>query len=477
MEELIRQSFMRVGVLGPYIGNENYDLLDPGGEIILPQVWEDMVEPGWTVTMHFRALPAKADITEYGAFAAPSASSAALKANSETAEIMRDRPLSNGRTEPRHSGRPITSKGEIPPRAPRPPVVIIEEKLQARRPPQRRVRKQKYEKRGNISGPKSDDDFESSDSEPDNSDLYDASGNGMQDAEPSATPWQEALWESSEKLAEDFQSTWESIMQASRAKAQREILKIWLKESPASSDKYETQLNPLTPAGDLTADLTSNDRRAAGQLQSQLPLSGLRDVSDDSHTLEEQRPVLASNSRVNSKPEVANILVASHLGVGRNRFCKECQSPLSLIESKDHPNNQIHQPTESPTMPAKATAHNLLPQLHIDRAGRPMPSKSMTERLQALEKIIQQQKDDQQSHAKAEMDEERLARLETTLLQHDLPATPPTPRTEPEASQSQKLPNTLPISGSSRNGKGVSSRPSIRARLFGRSPSSYSGAA
>ncbi|KAL9115743.1 MAG: hypothetical protein Q9227_000111 [Pyrenula ochraceoflavens] len=59
MEELIQQAFLHVEVIGPHIANGHYDLLGPNGEIILPQVWETVVEPGWVVTMHAWPMPEK----------------------------------------------------------------------------------------------------------------------------------------------------------------------------------------------------------------------------------------------------------------------------------------------------------------------------------------------------------------------------------------------------------------------------------
>src|SRR5271167_5009305 len=57
MEELIRQAFLHVDVLGPYVAEGHYDLVGPNGEIILPQVWETMIEPDWNVTMHMWPIP------------------------------------------------------------------------------------------------------------------------------------------------------------------------------------------------------------------------------------------------------------------------------------------------------------------------------------------------------------------------------------------------------------------------------------
>ena len=61
VEELIKQAFLHVDVLGPHVNEGHYDLIcssgDLSGQIILPQVWETMVEPGWEVSMHMWPLP------------------------------------------------------------------------------------------------------------------------------------------------------------------------------------------------------------------------------------------------------------------------------------------------------------------------------------------------------------------------------------------------------------------------------------
>jgi len=52
MEELIKQAFLHVEVVGPQVMEGNYDLIGPDGEIVLPTVWERVVMPDWHVTMH-----------------------------------------------------------------------------------------------------------------------------------------------------------------------------------------------------------------------------------------------------------------------------------------------------------------------------------------------------------------------------------------------------------------------------------------
>ncbi|KAK2598953.1 hypothetical protein QQS21_005558 [Conoideocrella luteorostrata] len=51
MEELIKQAFLQVDVLGPHVREGHYDLIGPNGEIILPTVWEKVVQPAWNITM------------------------------------------------------------------------------------------------------------------------------------------------------------------------------------------------------------------------------------------------------------------------------------------------------------------------------------------------------------------------------------------------------------------------------------------
>ncbi|GKT92741.1 ankyrin repeat protein [Colletotrichum tofieldiae] len=51
MESFIQKAFPPVNGIGAQVQNDCYDLLSPNGEIVLPQVWEKAVMPGWVVTM------------------------------------------------------------------------------------------------------------------------------------------------------------------------------------------------------------------------------------------------------------------------------------------------------------------------------------------------------------------------------------------------------------------------------------------
>ncbi|KAM7212468.1 hypothetical protein V8F06_012155 [Rhypophila decipiens] len=51
MEELIKQAFLHVDVIGPHVQQGHYDLMGPDGTIILPQCWEMLVRPGMAISM------------------------------------------------------------------------------------------------------------------------------------------------------------------------------------------------------------------------------------------------------------------------------------------------------------------------------------------------------------------------------------------------------------------------------------------
>lgn len=57
MEELIKQAFLHVDVIGPHVQEGHYDLIGPNGDIILPQIWESVIEPDWAITMHMWPIP------------------------------------------------------------------------------------------------------------------------------------------------------------------------------------------------------------------------------------------------------------------------------------------------------------------------------------------------------------------------------------------------------------------------------------
>ncbi|RMZ14151.1 hypothetical protein D0860_02222 [Hortaea werneckii] len=57
MEGLIRQAFLHIDLIGEHVHQGHYDLTGPDGEIILPQVWDTMIQPDWEITMHMWPMP------------------------------------------------------------------------------------------------------------------------------------------------------------------------------------------------------------------------------------------------------------------------------------------------------------------------------------------------------------------------------------------------------------------------------------
>jgi len=57
METLIREAFVHVEVIGPHVIEGHYDLIGPDDEIILPSVWEYLIEPGWSIRMMMWPFP------------------------------------------------------------------------------------------------------------------------------------------------------------------------------------------------------------------------------------------------------------------------------------------------------------------------------------------------------------------------------------------------------------------------------------
>lgn len=56
MDQLIQDAFRHVDVIGPRVEAGHYDILDPDGEVILPQAWEEVIKPDMSITMHMWSL-------------------------------------------------------------------------------------------------------------------------------------------------------------------------------------------------------------------------------------------------------------------------------------------------------------------------------------------------------------------------------------------------------------------------------------
>lgn len=58
---MIKQTFLHVDKFREHVNEGHYDLIGPDGEIILPQVWEDVIQPGWSISMHLWRIDSLTD--------------------------------------------------------------------------------------------------------------------------------------------------------------------------------------------------------------------------------------------------------------------------------------------------------------------------------------------------------------------------------------------------------------------------------
>lgn len=54
IEELVRLAFLHVVIVGQRVNEGHYDILNPAGEVILPQLWEHYEQPGWEISISIR---------------------------------------------------------------------------------------------------------------------------------------------------------------------------------------------------------------------------------------------------------------------------------------------------------------------------------------------------------------------------------------------------------------------------------------
>ncbi|KAF7904787.1 hypothetical protein EAF00_002121 [Botryotinia globosa] len=57
ISELIKAAFLHVEIIGPHVNEGHYDIMNPAGEVILPQLWQDHVQPGWEISMSMWPIP------------------------------------------------------------------------------------------------------------------------------------------------------------------------------------------------------------------------------------------------------------------------------------------------------------------------------------------------------------------------------------------------------------------------------------
>ncbi|CCD43568.1 hypothetical protein BofuT4_P012440.1 [Botrytis cinerea T4] len=57
ISELIKAAFLHVEIIGPHVSEGHYDIMNPAGEVILPQLWQYYVQPGWDISMSMWPIP------------------------------------------------------------------------------------------------------------------------------------------------------------------------------------------------------------------------------------------------------------------------------------------------------------------------------------------------------------------------------------------------------------------------------------
>lgn len=447
IEELIRLSFRRIEGLEPHVADGHYDLHDPNGAIVLPQVWDALIQPDWTITMRMWPRPELVESTKKEpATNASAPGKAPMVLEPPIEELMEELsppPRKKSQRVDIRNASPVLPPKAPPPPPPPPPRVVVAEESDAESTSRRGRSKGRTRPSRRLQRARSDNDSDSDGL------LYSDSD----DVELLAPPWQEVLQDSFDKLTDEFQRTWESIQKSSRAQAEREILKKWLEDASA---RHETS-RILEASEGSPKDVA----RIAGRPVSEQTLGGrtsfVKNGSADQDAIRKGPPSAESDR------------------------CKECQSPLhngTQLESRPSESSQLF--TQSAPPPQ---AHKPLISPPATRIARPSEATSttMAQRLEALEKLLQQQEAERQTKAKAALEEERLSRLEKALLQqstnHEIPASLLTP---PPTDAGRSPQSYIPLDAKtpSHDGggkrKALSTRSSFRARLFGR-PGSRAG--
>ncbi|CAG8975184.1 hypothetical protein HYALB_00004245 [Hymenoscyphus albidus] len=52
IQELIKEAFLHVEIIGPHVNEGHYDLIGPSGEIILPRTWETTIQEDWLISYY-----------------------------------------------------------------------------------------------------------------------------------------------------------------------------------------------------------------------------------------------------------------------------------------------------------------------------------------------------------------------------------------------------------------------------------------
>lgn len=133
MEELIKQAFVHVDIIGPHVQEGHYDLVGPNGEIILPQVWETMVEPDWAITMHMWPMPDPPEPKKSASRPTTPGAPAIPSSNIVVVEPAAHSKKKSSKKSSKHAPAPMPLA--MPPMPPPPPVVPTSAPMPAPPPP------------------------------------------------------------------------------------------------------------------------------------------------------------------------------------------------------------------------------------------------------------------------------------------------------------------------------------------------------
>lgn len=344
MEALIEQAFTHVenSELVNHVKRGHFDLIDLSGALVLPSLWETVVQPDWTVTMHMWPWP-------------------------ESSEI------------PAHSPPPpeprITPSKQVPPATPNPPSSVFESSS-------RTVRSD----RDRPSNRETDSVTESMSTDEDS------------DHSNRKSTYQDVLTESFIRHGQQFEETWEAVMARSRVKAQKTILEMWLSESEAELRELDPSPSRKQSTQELhqNATETSLDLVHAGSTEGTAPGRETQTSKELSHSADTRStgqrqqtfpaishvgsPTLCRNCQSPLSPTKSQQQTAALYQAGSYRSLSEEIDPIS----------PQHLPSQSALRQRIETLEDLLKRQDADRQTRLARAKSIEneQRLSRLEKAI-----------------------------------------------------------------------------------------
>jgi hypothetical protein len=419
METLIEQAFTHVdnSQLVDHVKSGHFDLTDPSGALILPSLWETVVQAGWTVTMQMWPSPKIIEVP----------------------------------TQVPPPGRPPPPPSKpVPPAVPMAPPVVIE-------PRSRTARRERVvvEPRDRHSHRETESVTESMSTDEDS------------DQSNRKSTYQDVLTESFIRHGQQFEETWEAVMARSRVKAQKTILKMWLSESEAelreldpSPSREQSPRGHDQKATDTSGDMLEGDILEGGNNERNVP-------GRENQTSKE----LPRSDYVQSTGQKQPIPLAMGYVRGPN-FCQSCQSPLLLTKS----DQQTPAVKDMGSLtPLGDEREHILPQHIPPHSALEQRIETLEDLIKRQEAVRQARLE----KAKSVQNEERLSRLEKAIAQTGV-QTPPLTPTMSEPSPILPTDSVLRPPAPSRSGSGPASngsRSSFRKRLFGRSISYSAGAA